>query len=40
MEQMGNHFSQREIDRMVRSVDRDGNGLISIDEFTELLEQD
>lgn len=40
MEQMGNHFSQREIDRMIRSVDRDGNGLISIDEFTELLEQD
>ncbi len=39
MEKMGNKFTEKEITRMIRSVDRDGNGLISIDEFSELLDE-
>jgi Ca2+-binding EF-hand superfamily protein len=39
MEQMGSHFSDKEIERMIRSVDKDGNGMISIEEFSVLLEE-
>ena len=39
MNRMGTHFSDKEILRMIKSVDKDGNGQISIEEFTELLEK-
>jgi Ca2+-binding EF-hand superfamily protein len=34
---MGRDHTPAEIARMIKSVDRDGNGKISIDEFAELL---
>lgn len=39
MNRMGTSFTDKEILRMIKSVDKDGNGQISIEEFTELLEK-
>lgn len=38
MARMGKNYSKREIKRMIKSIDTDGNGMISIDEFAKLLE--
>lgn len=35
---MGRNYTDKEISRMIRSVDRDGNGMISIEEFAQLLD--
>jgi Ca2+-binding EF-hand superfamily protein len=35
---MGREHTQAEIARMIKSIDRDGNGKISLEEFAELLD--
>ncbi len=35
---MGREHTQAEIARMIKSIDRDGNGKISLDEFADLLD--
>jgi Ca2+-binding EF-hand superfamily protein len=37
MSKMGRHFSKTDLDRMIRTVDTDGNGKIEINEFAKLL---
>mgnify|MGYP002785145105 CR=1 FL=1 len=38
LSKMGKNYTDKELTRMIRSVDEDGNGKISIDEFIKLLE--
>jgi hypothetical protein len=38
LNKLGKNYSDRDIAAMIRSVDLDGNGQISIDEFAKLLE--
>lgn len=37
LNKMGRHYSAQDIEHMVRAVDRNGDGQISIEEFTQLL---
>ncbi len=39
LSKMGRNYSNQEISRMIKSVDTDNNGKISIDEFAQLLNQ-
>jgi Ca2+-binding EF-hand superfamily protein len=34
---MGRNYSDAQIKRMIKSIDTDGNGMISVDEFEQLL---
>ncbi|CAF2750824.1 unnamed protein product [Rotaria sp. Silwood2] len=40
LDQLGRHFSNEEIRRMIAQIDRDGNGKISIEEFAALVERE
>ena len=37
LSKMGRSYSKSEVENMIRTVDRDGNGKISIEEFAQLL---